>query len=318
MQWNFEKFRLRFPEKKRIRFFSLFIALSILFWIITKLSNSYSSSVTFEIDFVNVPDLIVLDQNQESIIKADITASGFQLLIYHYFKKQLDVSLVDVDFTENLATIETIDQKFYLQQQLFQSATLNSISPKQLIFSYGKLKRKKIPVFPPDSFRFKPGYYRSGDLKINPDSVWAYGPDQKLDTLIGAFIEYFSKEDIDIDINEKARLLSLDQIKFETSDVLIQAKVNRFTEKSLDAFIQIKNLPDSLAIKLFPQTLQLTFSVLVDIAEGIKPSDFNFYCDFREIQLTEQNTLNIFLENEPKGVRNIRWKPKKVDYLIRK
>ena len=133
MQWNFEKFRLRFPEKKRIRFFSLFIALSILFWIITKLSNSYSSSVTFEIDFVNVPDLIVLDQNQESIIKADITASGFQLLIYHYFKKQLDVSLVDVDFTENLATIETIDQKFYLQQQLFQSATLNSISPKRNI-----------------------------------------------------------------------------------------------------------------------------------------------------------------------------------------
>jgi hypothetical protein len=110
----------------------------------------------------------------------------------------------------------------------------------------------------------------------------------------------------------------LDQIKFETSDVLIQAKVNRFTEKSLDAFIHIKNLPDSLAIKLFPQTLQLTFSVLVDKAEGIKPSDFNFYCDFRKIQLTEQNTLDIFLENEPEGVRNIRWQPKKVDYLIRK
>jgi hypothetical protein len=56
----------------------------------------------------------------------------------------------------------------------------------------------------------------------------------------------------------------------------------------------------------------------VDKAEGIKPSDFNFYCDFRKIQLTEQNTLDIFLENEPEGVRNIRWQPKKVDYLIRK
>lgn len=318
MQWNFEKFRLRFPEKKRIRFFSLFVSLSILFWIITKLSNSYSSSVTFEVDFVNVPDLIVLDQNQEITIKADITASGFQLLMYHYFIKQLDVSLVDADFTENFATVEMMDQKFYLQQQLFQSAILNSISPKQMIFPYGKLKRKKIPVFPPDALRYKPGYDRSGDWKINPDSVWVYGPDQKIDTLIGAFIEPFSKEDIDIDINEKVRLLSLDQIKFETSDVLIQAKVNRFTEKSLDAFIHIKNLPDSLAIKLFPQTLQLTFSVLVDKAEGIKPSDFNFYCDFRKIQLTEQNTLDIFLENEPEGVRNIRWQPKKVDYLIRK
>ena len=83
MQRNFEYNRLKFPGKNRLRFFLLFFALSSLFWIITKLSNSYSSSVNFEVKFIGVPKLVILDPNIKESIKADITASGFQLLIYH-------------------------------------------------------------------------------------------------------------------------------------------------------------------------------------------------------------------------------------------
>ena len=89
MQRNFEYFRLRFPGKKRLRFFSFFFALSLLFWIITKLSNTYSSSVEFEINFVDIPPLVVLEQDVGSKMKVNITASGFQLLVYHFFKNYI-------------------------------------------------------------------------------------------------------------------------------------------------------------------------------------------------------------------------------------
>ena len=94
--------------------------------------------------------------------------------------------------------------------------------------------------------------------------------------------------------------------------------VKRFTEKSLEVLINIKNLPDSLAIKLFPQSLEVTFLILIDKAEGITASDFNFICDFNKVQKTKKNTLDVLLDIKPKGVSNVRWKPKKVDYLIRK
>ena len=155
MQRNFEYFRLRFPGKKRLRFFSFFFALSLLFWIITKLSNTYSSSVEFEVNFVNTPDLIVLDQDLEAKVKADITASGFELLIYHFFKKEIDVSIGNADYSSNVAKIDLMGQKFSLQQQLYQNARLNLISPPYLTFSYGALKRMKIPVIPPDKINFK-------------------------------------------------------------------------------------------------------------------------------------------------------------------
>ena len=318
MQRNFEFLRLRFPQKKRLRFFSFFFAISFLFWIITKLSNTYSSSIEFAVNFVDIPNLIILDQHHKTKVKADITASGFELLIYQFFNNKINVSIENANFKGDLAKVDLMVQKFNLQQQLYQNATLNLITPTQLSFSFNELKRKKIPVIPPVNVKFKPGYDRSTDWVIEPDSVWVYGVSQKVDTLRGLFIESLSNDYIENDINENVKLLPINQIKYETEKVLLKTVVKRFTEKSFETLINIKNLPDSLAIKLFPQSLKVTFLVLIDKAEGISAGDFKFVCDFNKAQTTKKNTLDVFLDIQPEGVSNVRWKPKKVDYLIRK
>jgi hypothetical protein len=318
MQRNFEYFRLRFPGKKRLRFFSFFFALSLLFWIITKLSNTYSSSVEFEINFVDIPPLVVLEQGVVSKMKVNITASGFQLLVYHLFKDYINVSIENADYGGNLAEIDLMDQKFSLQKQLYQNAILNRVSPPQLNFSFGKLKRLKIPVIPPDEINFKPGYDQAGEWVIEPDSVWVYGTSKKVNALNGLSIQPLSQETVDSNIEEKVKLLPIDQIRFETESVLIKTSVKRFTEKSIDAFINIKNLPDSLSIKLFPQSLKVTFLVLVDKAESISAADFKFSCDYGQAQSKDENSLQVFMEMKPEGVSKVRWMPKKVDYLIRK
>ena len=58
--------------------------------------------------------------------------------------------------------------------------------------------------------------------------------------------------------------------------------------------------------------------VLMDNIEQIGSSDFLFYCDFNDTDDGKANSLLIKLDNEPDGVRNIRWKPNRLDYLIRK
>ena len=72
------------------------------------------------------------------------------------------------------------------------------------------------------------------------------------------------ENEIDDDIEETLKLLPINQIQYETHEVLVKTKVKRFTEKSVEAFINIKNLPDSLAIKLFPQSINITFLVLIE------------------------------------------------------
>ena len=93
--------------------------------------------------------------------------------------------------------------------------------------------------------------------------------------------------------------------------------IKKFTEKTVETFVSIKNLPDTLSIKLFPQRVKSTFLVLIDNVDKIKSNDFLFYCDFNDTQIGTTNNLNVKLDNPPIGVRNIRWEPKKLDYLIR-
>ena len=131
-------------------------------------------------------------------------------------------------------------------------------------------------------------------------------------------IESFKENDIDGDIEETLKLLPINQIQYETHEVLVKTKVKRFTEKSVEAFINIKNLPDSLAIKLFPQSINITFFGLIEKADVISARDFKFSCDYDQAQINDTNSLDIFLEIKPNYVRNVKWKIKKVDYLIRK
>jgi len=318
MQWNLEYLRIRFPDKKRLRFFSIFVAVSFLFWIITKLSNSYSSFVEFDVNFVNAPPLIVLDENPNGRLRTDITASGFELLIYHFIKNEINVSIENADYNLGIGKIDIMDQKFGLQQQLYKNVRLNRVSPSHLNFKYGKLKRLKVPILPPNNINFKPGYDQAESWHIQPDSVWIYGPSKEVNKINGLSIESMKENDIDGDIEETLKLLPINEIQFETQEVLVKTKVKRFTEKSIDAFINIKNLPDSLAIKLFPQSINVTFLVLIEKADIISALDFKFSCDYDQAQTNYTNSLDIFLEAKPNYVRKVKWKIKKVDYLIRK
>ena len=312
-----ENFRIKFPEKKKFRFFFLFVVLSFTLWIITKLSNTYDSSTSFSISFTDVPDYILPKNTGSMELNADLTGSGFQLLLYKFINNEIIISLKEGDFSSDLAHVDVLDQQFSIQQQLFQNTVVKQIKESSLAFEFDRLIRKKVPIFPIMDIDYKLGYERAEDWIIKPDSVWVAGPMNIMDTLNYFPTQTFKKNKVDKLIIEKLKLEEIDQLKPDFSEVEITASVNKFTEKTLEALVNIKNLPDSLTIKLFPHSVETTFLVLMDNIEDIGSSDFLFYCDFNDTHGGKANSLVIKLDNEPDGVRNIRWKPGRLDYLIR-
>ena len=51
--------QFKFLNKKKFRFFFPFVLISLTFWIITKLSNTYNSSISFNITLTDIPDFII-------------------------------------------------------------------------------------------------------------------------------------------------------------------------------------------------------------------------------------------------------------------
>lgn len=312
-----EKLKIKFHQKNKFRFFFLFLFLSFSFWIITKLSNTYSSSVSFSVKLEDVPDLIIPKNTDSLVLKIYITGSGFELLLYNFFNDEIVISARNAEFKTDYVEVDLLNQIFSIQQQLYQNTIVGRLETSSISFNFDRLVRKKVPILPVMKIDYKLGFERTEDWKVAPDSVWITGSSNLLDTLIYYPTETFKKFKVDMQIDELIQLKKNLQLKFDFSEVRISADVQKFTEKTVETFVSIKNLPDTLSIKLFPQRVKSTFLVLIDNVDKIKSNDFLFYCDFNDTQIGTTNNLNVKLDNPPIGVRNIRWEPKKLDYLIR-
>ena len=251
-----ENVRIKFPEKKKFRFFFLFVILSFTLWIITKLSNIYDSSISFRVTLTDVPNYIVPKNRGSLELNADISGSGFQLLLYKFINDELIISVKDGDFGLDLAHVNLLDQKFSIQQQLFQNTVIKQLNQSSLTFKFDRLIRKKVPIIPIVDINYKLGYERAEDWRIKPDSVWVAGPSNIMDTLRNFPTLTFKKNKVDKLITDKLKLSEIKGLKPDLSEVDISAEVYKFTEKTLETFINIKNLPDSLTIKLFPNRVE--------------------------------------------------------------
>ena len=125
-------FRKSFPEKNKFRFFIFFVVLSTIFWVITKLSNTYDSKVDLSVNLIDLPVTIVPVLEKDLELKVDLTASGFQLLIYHLFNKKVELSFENASYASGTALINLFDQRFQIEQQLFANATVNQVTPNVL------------------------------------------------------------------------------------------------------------------------------------------------------------------------------------------
>ena len=317
MNYLSENFQKKIPGKKKFRFFFLFFLLSSAFWIITKLSNTYKTTISFKVKFTDLPDLVVNKSINEMNISLELTSSGFNLLLYKFLKNNINLSSkngkIDGDFME----LNLSNSKLSIQDQLYQNTTVNQIQPRTLKFFIDKLSRKKIPILPITDVKYKFGYQMVDDWKISPDSVWIIGPSNIIDSINQYPTEVFRDKNISKNITKSINLKLIPEIKTEIIKVEISAVVKKFTEKTFEVFLKIKNLPDTLAVKLFPQSVKSTFMILIDKVDKVSSSDFSFYCDFDDTKIGNSNSLEVKMDKEPKGVINVRWTPQIVDYLIR-
>lgn len=310
--------RKKIPEKNKFRFFIFFVVLSSIFWLITKLSITYDSKVNLSVKLIDLPLTIIpiLEKNLE--LEADLTASGFHLLIYHLFNKEIKLSFENASYASGIALINLFDQRFEVERQLFDNTNVVQISPDFLKFKYDKLERKKVTIRPVINIDFMPGFGINEGFKIDPDSIWVYGPSQLLDTFKELHTLPIKLTDVNTDIKKKIGIVKTNGLlKLESEKTIVSARVRKFTEKKVTSFINIKNLPDTLAIKLFPQSIEVTFSVLLNKAERIDSKDFSFSCDFAASNGGDKRSLVVNIERQPQAVSKVRWKPTQVDYLIR-
>ncbi|MAU59068.1 MAG: hypothetical protein CMC33_05365 [Flavobacteriaceae bacterium] len=311
------KIIFQFFKKINLKFFLIFIIVSSFFWTITKFSNIYKFKNDFDINWTNVPEKIIV-KNEQKKISLLFSASGFEILLYKFFKNKIKISLdKDVVYENNIALVNINNKIFEIEKQLFDNNIIEDLISKKISFNYSTLSSKKVPVLFDKKISFRPGYLNENDFNIYPDSIIVVGPDNIIDTLNNVKTYPFERNDIYKSIDEKIKLLLLDDLSYSENQIKLSSIVKKYSEKEFKIPIKIINLPDSIRLKLFPNHVTLKAIISLDHFNDIIDDNFKIIANYKLLK-SNYSSLSLFLTEYPGNVKNINWYPKTVNYLIRK
>ena len=314
---KFERFFGTLPSKGRFQFFLFFVLLSFTFWISTKLSNTYTVDQSFSINWVDVPEGIIIHSNNREI-KASITASGIDILIYRLINKSLNISLEQGKFDSKIGDVSIENQQFSIQNQFFGNTKLNFIIPKSLDLNFSILDEKVIAVIPNVQINLRAGYLSDAPIKIIPDSILVRGPKSILDTLGSIKTKYIEVEDVYESLSKKISLQLIPEIQLSESSANIELSVSRYSEKEFTLGIGLINIPKGIRVKLFPPKAKIRATLPLSVLRTVKASDFNLVVDYNDIEKKDNEKLQLIIIEQPPSIKKLIFDPQRVNYLIRR
>ncbi len=306
-------------KNKRINVFFLFLVMAFIILIISKLSKSYTNTIAFKIEKINVPDEKVILNNSDSILNITLNTHGFKWLDY-YFKSPK----ITIDFSEDVTLGHSkfiwtkANTRLFSNTEFTKQVKIINIYPDSLFFNFDVNSVKKIPVKLRENISFSPGFDSFDGFTITPDSIKIIGPKHVIDTIGHIETEAVILKGVKTDIHETIKLdlpIKNDNIRFSSKSVDLSASVERFTEGVMKIPITIVNVPKELKIKYFPKEVTITFYTSLDHFKMVKPMDFKIICDYNMLN-TESSFFIAELVKTSKYVKSVKINNQHIEFII--
>jgi hypothetical protein len=306
-------------KNKRINVFFLFLLSAFIILLFTKLSKQYTNTLAFQIEKVNVPhENIILNDS----IRLNITLKthGFKWLKYYVSQPK-----VKIDFSKDVYKKEGVfvwnKSKAYLNNTQFdKQVELLNIAPDTLNFRYGINLVKKVPVKINTTVNYSPGYNITDSLVSEPDSIVVVGPNILVSSIDFLETENVTFNNVKLDLSEKVKLKlpeNKSDLKFSRNDILLKAKVEKFTEGTLNIPVTVINLPKDIALKYFPKTVNVSFYVSLTNYSSIANKDFKVVCDYNKTGDNQSFLIPEFAKI-PENVKNVKISQQHIEFIITK
>jgi len=312
-----KQFKSPFKNTKLKPFF-FFLFLATLFWILTKFSREYTATTTASINYINIPKTTLVTDGSLKEITFDLSANGFEFLLYKLRKPSVDVDLRRYYKEGQMkVTIPKNELVKLVSSHLNADLAINNISVEELSISLDTIVSKKIPVFVKTNFSYKDGFKPIDSIKISPDSIVVSGPSIYLEAIDFAETIEVSENNLDKTFLKTVEIQNFvnKKVSFEPQEVSVSVNVAEFSQKEMVLPIAVINIPEGTSIKLIPNIVSMSFNVSVDDFTEITEKDFKLVCDYAQRDI-EENFMIPNLIKSPPGIINIEFDPKKIDYLI--
>ena len=302
-----------FDSDRAILIVCIFIAL--IFWILVKLSLTFSSSNDFQIRY-NLPPGKAFVSSPPADVKATLKGTGWDLISYQFKNKANSISFELNDVSSQAINASMVIDK--IQETISPTTLLVSDIDMDFIFVQMENEMEvKVPIRLNTDIHLATQSQLADSITIKPDSVIITGPLTET-----ASIEFWDTEVLGLtnlknDLTVQVPLVAPknNEIHLSVDSVIVNISVEQFTERSFFVPISIKNAPDSL--KTFPETAKLSCLVGFSKYNEINKSSFELVADLKGIALnSEENAIPVLLTKQPPFVRAVNFQPKSVEFFF--
>lgn len=313
----------RIRVNRRVMVFLFFLAVSIIIWFLNALSREYTTRINYPVRYTNYPENMVMVGELPSRLRLMVNAHGFTL-VRHYIGRRMLPIVFDVNSFSLNRMPETDTRNFYvitsvavnrISGQLGSEIEIIDIQPDTLFFRFADMITRKLPVKPVLDVQLEQQFMIRGNIVVEPDSVYVSGPGTVVDTMEFVPAMPVSKSGVSRPVSDIVRLREYDRVSLSESRVRVTIPVEQFTESKLKIRIEPVNLPDTLTMKTFPSEITVSYMVALSDYEKANTQQFRATVDYNKAG-SGDGRLNVEITNQPAFVRNVRFSPQLVDYII--
>lgn len=298
------------------------VVIASILWFLNALNKDYTSEIAYPVKYTDFPQGKYLISELPENITLEVKAKGFALLTHQIRTSFLPIIVNVSSYSNHLPeknnvfeyTLYLNDIKDKINNQLSSDIKLLNIQPEKIDFRFSPAVSKKIAVYPVVDYTMKQQYILKGGIRCTPDSILASGPAQIMDTLKYIYTQPWDAGEIKKERIQTVGLNPIRGIEFDEQKIRIEMQPERYTEANRTIPIRVLNLPDSLTMKLFPGTVDITYEIGLSQYDAIKDSDFTFTVDYTKI--TSGPFLPVNLIHSPSYIKDLRYTPQKVEFIL--
>jgi hypothetical protein len=183
------------------------------------------------------------------------------------------------------------------------------------VFVLSDIVKKLVKVKPVADLQLQQQYMIKGGIKTSPDSLKVKGPANVLDTLQYLPTETIELKSVNQTVEETVYLEIPKGLIVARKKVKVTIPVEQFTEANLNIPVRVKNLPDTVELKTFPEMVAVSFMVGLSDYNKIDKDMFEAVVDYEAVQ-PGTDRLEVKIEEAPGFIKSLNYFPNSVEYIL--
>ncbi len=313
-----------FKINKNLINFSVFVLFATVLWFLNAMNKQYQTEIMLPVSFVNMPKNKANISDLPDEVTLLVKAKGYDII-----KHQLGRNFMPIKFDIGTNTFHKLldhdTSQYYIlsknfiehiETQFDGKMKVEFLKPDTLYFHFTTFASKMVPVVVNANILPKEQYLLKDSILQIPNVVKLDGPLAILDTIEFVQTEFFELNSLTEKTSYKANIADINHVNITPNSVDLQIDIEEYTEVKFQIPIEVRNVPDTVNIHLFPNTVKVVCNVGYSNYENIKPSDFKATIDYYSIFDNQGSKIKVVMSKFPLNIYNYNFSPQFVEYIV--